>query len=228
MAKKKSTRKKSGRKSAAYKTKQILKPGFDMPESRTELLKIYKTIAKTADTRIRRLEQYSSEPGYKDATRWAYAKAKYMIKEWSGPEAEFFDTKAPSSTQQLQQKIADIMAFLNAPSSTKSGIKSIHQKRAATINKDYGTKFTWQDTATFFESSLRDDMEERYGSKTMVRIIGRIQKQKDDVIKAIQKSNLQDIKTSKNDMVDQLMLDTVKSYGPDIEKLLNGNAKRRP
>lgn len=226
MAKRKSV-KRSGRK-AAYKLEDILASGFEMPEDRADLVKVYRTMAKAADTRLARLEEYARQEGYKDATRWAYAKAKYYIKEWSGPEAEWFNTKPPESTTQLKQKMADIKTFLESVTSTKTGIREVHKKRAARINKEYGTDFTWQEVGTFFESELYEQMErDGYTSKTILRVVGRMRKNKKQIVNAIKNANAKDIKTSDN-MADQLMLDVVEQYGPGVADYLTGKTRVVP
>ena len=52
---------------AKYKQSEILAPGFDLPDDYNDLKSIYKTLAKSADTRIRRLEQASQEEYYRGA-----------------------------------------------------------------------------------------------------------------------------------------------------------------
>ena len=200
---------------ASYKLKEILDEGFELPDSRSELLKVYRTAAKAADQRLVRLEQVSMEDNYHVARLWAYAKAERFIKEWSGPEATRFNTKAPESDTQLRQKIEDIRSFLEAPTSTKTGIRQVHQKRANTLNEAYGTNFKWNDVATFFDSDLRNKMERRMGSETMVRVVAYMQKNKKQVVKAVESANTKDMKVPDN-MVGNLVQMTLRDYGADV------------
>ena len=88
----------------------------------------------------------------------------------------------PMDTRSLKAKIKDIENFLSMKTSTKSGILDVYKKRVDTINKRYGTSFTWQDLAEYFDTGLKDKTD-KYGSKTVLLAIGRIQKSKDQVLK---------------------------------------------
>lgn len=204
------------RSKAKHSLDEILSDSFELPDSRAELVKIYRQVAKAADTRLDRLEDYALEDNYKNALQWSYARAQRYIKEWSGPEATRFNTKPPESDQQLRQKIADIEDFLRKPSSTKEGIRSIHKQRAATLNERWGTNFTWNEVATFFDSKLKDDMYERIaGSDTLVEVIGYIQKHKKQVIKAVESANAKDLKVPDN-MVGRLVQMTINDLGDEV------------
>lgn len=200
---------------ASYKLKEILDESFELPDSRSELLKVYRTAAKAADQRLVRLEKAATEENYQVATKWAYAKAERYIKEWAGPDAARFNTKPPESDTQLRQKIEDIRSFLEAPTSTKTGIRQVHQARANTLNERYGTNFKWNDVATFFESDLRNKMERRMGSETMVRVMAYMQKNKKQVVKAVESANTKDLKVPDN-MVGKLVQMTLRDYGADV------------
>ena len=200
---------------AKYKLKDILAPGFELPDSRSDLMAVYRTAAKAADQRLVRLEQASAQENYQVATKWAYAKAERFIREWSGPEATRFNTRAPEGDIQLKQKIEDIRSFLEAPTSTKTGIKEVHQARANTLNERYGTNFKWNDVATFFESDLRNKMERKMGSETMVKVVAYMQKNKKQVVKAVESANTKDLKVPDN-MVGKLVQMTLRDYGADV------------
>lgn len=204
------------RSKAKHSLDEILADSFELPDSRTELVKIYRQVAKAADTRLDRLEDYALEDNYKNALQWSYARAQRYIKEWSGPEATRFNTKPPESDQQLRQKIADIEDFLRKPSSTKEGIRSIHKQRAATLNKNFGTNFTWNEVATFFDSELKSHMHDKIaGSDTLVEVIGYIQKHKKQVIKAVETANAKDLKVPDN-MVGKLVQMTINDLGDEV------------
>ena len=209
---------------AKYKLKEILSSDFDLPDSRSELMQIYRTAAKAADQRLVRLEQAAAEENYQVATKWAYAKAERFIQEWSGPEATRFNTKAPESEQQLRQKIEDIRSFLEAPTSTKTGIRQVHQARANTLNERYGTNFKWNDVATFFESDLRNKMERKMGSETMVKVVAYMQKNRKQVVKAVESANTRDLKVPDN-MVGKLIQTTLRDYGADVVDALTAGKR---
>lgn len=154
-----------------------------------ELLKEYRKLAKRADQRLVRLESYKYDKGFKTATKWAYSKAMRDIKTWSGDNAKRFNTKAPETIQGLKAKIQDIKNFLDAPSSTKKGIIKVYKKKADTINKKYGTSFTWESLAKYFLSGTAEKLDAAYGSKTALKSIAEIQKHEKSEIKAIQESD---------------------------------------
>lgn len=141
-----------------------------------ELVKEYRKLAKRADQRLVRLEAYQHQKGYRTATKWAYAKAMKDIKKFDGENAKRFNTKPPASKTMLIAKIQDIKSFLESPSSTMKGIKSVYKKKADTVNKKYGTKFTWEDLANYYMSGEAEKLNEQYGSKTALRAIAVIQK----------------------------------------------------
>ena len=151
-----------------------------------ELVKEYKKLAKKADSRLRALETYQHQKNFRTATKYAYARAQKDIKQWGGNKR--FDTKPPMTIAGVQAKINDIKTFLEAPSSTKRGIISIYKKRADTLNKKYGTNFTWKEMGNFFESGTFEKMSNMVGSKTSMKFIAQVQNSDEEVKKAIEKS----------------------------------------
>ena len=198
-----------------YTLDQIMNPFFDMPETYEETVKVYRTLAKTADQRLVRLEAYEHDPNFKTATKWAYARAMRDIKQWSGEQAERFNTAPPESLSALQAKIEDIKTFLASPTSTKKGIKNILQKRADTLNEEYGTKFKWNDVGTFFESELAEKMDESYASKTMMKIVASLQKNKKEILKELKASQDKDQRVP-DEMVEKLVRDVLENYGQEV------------
>ena len=119
-------------------------------------LQWYKRLAKVADQRLVRIEKLSKDDHFKNVEKWAYAGAMNDIKRWSGGDATRFNTKPPASDREILAKIKNITAFIEKPTSSKRGIVDVYKKRADSINKKQGTKFTWQQIATYFESGLAD------------------------------------------------------------------------
>ena len=202
-----------------YKLDQIMNPFFEMPETYEETVKVYRTLAKTADQRIVRLKSYEHDPNFKNATKWAYARAMRDIKQWSGEQAERFNTAPPKSLAALQAKIEDIKTFLSSPTSTKKGMKEILQKRADTLNSRYGTNFKWNDVGTFFDSELHEKLDKDYASKTMMKVVGNLQENKEEIIAKIKAAQKKDKKVP-DDMVDELVEDIIKEYGDEVLKYL--------
>lgn len=202
-----------------YKLDQIMNPFFDMPETYEEVVKVYRTLAKSADQRLVRLEAYEHDPNFANATKWSYARAMRDIKQWSGDQANRFNTAPPKSMAALQAKIEDIKTFLASPTSTKKGMKDILQKRANTLNEQYGTKFKWNDVGTFFESELASKMDADYASKTMIKIVAALQKNKKQILKEMNEAQEKDQRVP-DKMVDKLVSDVLNNYGEEVRAYL--------
>lgn len=147
----------------------------------------YSRLAKVADQRLVRLEGYQHDTNYKEATRWAYQRAIKDIKYWSGENATRFNTAMPKRKESILAKISDMRTFIESPSSTKEGIKSIYKQRADKINAEYGLNLKWADVGRFFESETFKNNADIFGSKTLLKTIGIIQKNKKSIIKQIEK-----------------------------------------
>jgi len=172
---------------------------YDVGQKPGETLEhYYRRLAKTADQRLVRLERYGEEDFFHTAKQWAYAKAVQDIKKWRQPGEKIdmfrFNTKPPKDTEDLLAKINDIKTFLESPTSTKKGITDVYKKRADTINKKYGTKFTWQALAKFYTSGEAELWEAKFGSKTALKTIGVIQHKKDKIIGKILSATQKDIR----------------------------------
>lgn len=174
---------------AGYITDQ--KPGETLQQ-------YYRRLAKTADQRLVRLESYEHDKYFKPATQWAYAKAQKDIQKWQnkGPEDKRlrFNTAPPKGEEQLLAKINDIKSFLESPTSTKQGIINVYKKRADTLNRKYGTQFTWQSLAKYYESGQAEAWDAKFGSKTALKTIAQLQKQEKKVKEAIKKAEAKDIR----------------------------------
>lgn len=211
-------------------------------EKYNELEKEYRKPAKRADQRLVRLEHYSELGGkYLNVTKFAYSKAMVDIRKWSGEGAKRFNTKPPVKTVSLQAKIRDIKDFLESPSSTikptkenqvinkegkvlPGGIENIYDRRAQTLNEKYGkyldTPFTWDNIQDFFESALYKKLDKKgYDSGTVIRAIGTIQKNAEQVAEEIKAHKPSHVHV--NDMhVDNYVNKILRYYKKDISKLL--------
>ena len=122
------------------------------------LMSEYRQLAKRADQRLVRLEKRAnSGQEWKAVTKYAYANAMEEIRRFSGAEAKRFNVKPPNTTQMLQAKINAMKRFLESPTSTTTGIRRTYEKRVNTINKEYGTDFTWEELKEFFEAYKAGD-----------------------------------------------------------------------
>ena len=151
---------------AAEKLARYKKKYSDKSTEYIALVIEYDKLAKKADSRLRSLEALSHEEYYRGVKNYAYARAIRDIEAWSGTGAKRFQTKPPESIQGLQGKIMDIKTFLLSETSTKRGITETYKKRADTINKKYGTNFTWQDLARYYTSKTHEIASKSFGSRT--------------------------------------------------------------
>ncbi|MBO7691250.1 MAG: hypothetical protein J6T10_01285 [Methanobrevibacter sp.] len=190
-----------------YSTKQIIDPWFKMPDDYDELVKVYRTLAKSADQRLVRLESYQHDKNFAPATKWAYARAMHDIESWSGSEASRFNAAPPASKVDLLSKIQDIKHFIESPTSTKKGIIDVYQRRANTINKKYGTKLTWKDLAQYFDSAANDKLDKQFGSKTAIKVYSALKKNQSEILKDIEEKKDLHVKVS-----DEVLQDTINDY----------------
>lgn len=209
-----------------YSTKQILDPNYWMPDDYDELVKIYRTLAKSADQRLVRLESYQHDKDYGVATKWAYARAMHDINQWSGQEANRFNTAPPASKTDLLSKIQDIKHFLESPTSTKKGITEVYKKRADTINKNMRKNnpdwkdLTWKDLAQYFDSAMNDKLDKQYGSKTALKVYSAMRKNKNEIIKDIKEKKDIHIKVS-DDVLQDTLDNVLQKYPKEVLDVLN-------
>lgn len=193
-----------------------------MSKKYDELLKEYRRLAKRADQRLVRLEKASEQKVYSKILEYGYANAKRDAVSWgANKDKPRFNIRPPKNTNQLKAKIADIKRFLSYDTSTVSGVKKVYQARANTINKDYGTNFSWDELADFFESSLWKKLDGVYYASTVFESVGVIQKNKDDILKAIEDNEDIHIKV-KDAIVESAVNDIIKNQNLDIKDFFEG------
>lgn len=192
---------------------------------KAQLLKEYKVLAKKADRRLRELEKISHDEQWKDATRFAYARAMKDIEHRFGEGETRFDKKLPASTKKLGviAAIKDVERFLEMPSSTKTGLISGYRKRADTLNAKYGftgkEKLTWKDIAVLFQDSSWDTLTSKMTSGQVWKQIAKRKKEEAAIRKSLKKA------VDKNQIVgsDEVMksiIDNLKSNELDIKDLI--------
>lgn len=155
----------------------------------------YKRLAKVADQRLVRLEELSHVEGYKGVKGFSYKRAIKDIQIYN-PGASRFNTKMITYTDKegnerldnriLRERTMSVLDFLKAPTSTKAGIDSAFRSSIDTINKKYGTSFTWQEAALFFEKSSSETLfKQANGSPVAMRALGKIQKLDDHIVRGM-------------------------------------------
>lgn len=166
------------------------KPGEDA-------LQYYRRLAKVADQRLVRLEKLAETPNFENVTAYAYARAQRDISRYT--EGHRFNTKPPLNkdgtvnTRLLNEKIADIKTFISSVSSTKAGIISTYQKRANILNDKYGTAYSWEDLADYFQSGDFEKHKKDYGSETIFKALGKIKRAENKVLQDIDNNNKRQI-----------------------------------
>ena len=203
------------------------KEGYNLEQRPDESLgKYYRRLAKTADQRMVRLEKASEQPMFHVATEWAYAKATKDILKWipAGDNKSTklrFNTKPPEG-EELIAKINDIKSFLASPTSTKAGIIDVYKKKADTVNKKYKTKFTWKSLAKYYDSGLADLWDIKFGSKTALKTIGVIQRNKKTIVDAIKNAEKKDIRINSKDssLLKKNVVQALKENNLKIEDLI--------
>ena len=171
-------------KSLKHEYKSTQNYDFDIRPGETDL-EYYRRLAKTADQRLVRLEKLKSEPHFENVDKYAYARAMRDIEVWGGGRR--FNTKPPEDSRQFNEKISDMLRFLQSPTSTKGGIKEVYQKRVDTLNKKYNLNMTWQQFADITESKELDAFMGGYASDTVFRAIGKVQRNRGEIQKALEK-----------------------------------------
>lgn len=163
-----------------------------------DLYKEYKRLADRADKRLLRLERLAeSEPDiYGNVKAYAYRKAQKSIEHWSGAlEKPRFARDTPTSDTELKMKMQDIKAFLEMPTSTKSGITKTYKKRADGLNTKFGTDFTWEDWARFGVRGYWDRADGKYTYNELIKV-AKSQKAKKDLTKAYYQAKQDPVKMS--------------------------------
>lgn len=139
-----------------------------------KLIQEYNKVMKMADQKLRRLEKLAENPDYSGVLSYSYKKAMKDIEHFSGEGSRRFKTKPPENKTVLISKIKRAKAFIESPTSDKRSIDKIYRVRANTINKKYGTNFTWQDLQNYFRSAASDIISSEMGSNTEMKVIGKI------------------------------------------------------
>ena len=89
----------------------------------------------------------------------------------------------------------------------------------ATINKEYGTDFTWEELKEFFDSALSNKLDAKVDSKTKLIIVGEIQKHGSEIKKALQGHKPIHLKLD-DDIAEYEVNKVLQYYKKDIKKLL--------
>ena len=177
----------------------------------------YHRLADAADHRLIRLEAMAYEPDFEGVKKFSYARAMKDLEVWGGNR---FNTKMPESVNLRNEKIADIIHFLQSPTSTKTGIVNVYKKRAETIKSKYGIDLNWQQMGKLMES-FSDDASG--GSPTKIKALG--------VIKQIDKEGIDKALKKNPNVSDDIIRTVAENYlnNPNYKDLINNlNLKTDP
>lgn len=208
------------------------------PKIKKEYYKeFYRQLAKTADQRLIELERLSKKKGYKNVSEWAYANAMRDIRAAFGEDAKRFNRKLPDNLNKIYKDINRVLRFLNAPTSSITGISEVYDKRAATINKKYGTDVNWDKVGHIFESKLwKKTNSNNHGSATVLKAIGVLQANKTEVMKALKEhkpisitipEEWVDGKLTKQKNVEEEVNKLLRHYKKDVNSLLKQVPKKK-
>ena len=155
-----------------------------MARNMNEYASLYQDYIKLVDKankRLSRLEKLAGEDGFEAILGYAYKNAQADIKA-QGLTGQRFSKKAPPKLASLRARYNAVQRFLDMPTSTKTGIIDVYEKRAKKFSKD----LNWRQLANVFESGMWNMLKEQFGSPRVQRIIARLQKNKDELLKQIE------------------------------------------
>lgn len=208
-----------------YKTRAY---NLDYKPGETDL-QYYKRLAKVADQRLVRLEQLSEVEGYEKVTSYAYARAMRDLELYG--ESKRFNTKPPLNsdgtvnTQLLHEKLADMRTFISSVTSTKQGIERVYSERANTFNTTFGTNYTWQDLADFYQSGDADRALKAYKNSDVIqRAIGVIQTAESKLQEEIKKNKKITIDKKKDKIIFDKAMDMLEGGELDASILKGKSA----
>lgn len=164
---------------------------YDMKPGESEE-KYFKRLAKAADQRLVRLEKLAKQKDFEAVTKFAYARAMRDINVYNPGGSRFNtaiqkDFEGKLDRRILRERTADVLHFLGAETSTKSGIIKDYSQRADTFNRKYGTNMTWRDLAEYFNKAQNVKLERQgLASKTALRAIGIIQQIEKNIVEGVQ------------------------------------------
>lgn len=210
-----------------YEQLQRATRGLDSDFKRAMYKDFYKKAAKAADQRLIELERLSKKKGYKEVTEWAYAKAQRDIRAMFGEDAKRFNRRIPDNLNSIYKDINRVLNFLNAPTSSVTGISEIYDKRAKTLNESYGVNLDWSTTGHLFESILWKKTGQKKGSATVLKAIGVIQTSKKEVKRSLKEhkpisiSIPPDENGDKDENVQYVVNNLLRYYKKDLNSLLN-------
>lgn len=131
-----------------------------------------------------RLEKHYASTG-ENIMATAYGSLMRDIKSFFG-EQKRFSKSMPKTVREFQKYINAINRFYSKPSATLSGMANVYGKRAKTWSKRMGANITADQMKNVFESGLYKELSDAFGSKTALKKLGFIQRQRDRILKQLE------------------------------------------
>lgn len=135
----------------------------------------YRLEVQRINKQLYRLEKHYAETG-ENIYATAYVGAMRDIKAFFGDQKRYSKT-IPETVREYQKIINSIKRFYSKPSATLSGMANVYGKRAKTWSKKMKANITADDMRDIFESGLYKAFADVYGSATVLRAIGMVERQ---------------------------------------------------
>lgn len=191
-----------------------------------DLIRQYKKEAKAADRRLRNIEEASKRPEYQNIKTFAYAKAmKDITFRFGDPEKGAhprWDKRVAGkySEADIRKTLAGIRDFMRKPSSSPRALKKVYQQRVTTLNKKYGTNFTWQEFADFAVDERFKALMGGYGSDTFFTKVSEERKKAQKVVKDMSKSRKRVQRYEEDNKINEMVFQALgEESGISIEDL---------
>lgn len=143
----------------------------------------YRKAVQRVNKQLYRLEKHYASSG-ENIMATAYGSVMRDIKSFFG-EQKRFSKKMPATVREYQKIINAIKRFYAKPSATIRGMANVYSKRAKTWSKKMNANITADDMRDIFESGLYKEFASVYGSATVLRAIGMVERQADRLMDLI-------------------------------------------
>lgn len=159
-----------------------------------DLEKEYKKLISKANRRLSRIEKGGktrASKAYKHIESGAYYNLKGVTKVKDNPR---FRYEKNLTINQLRSRYTEVEKFLNAKTSTLSGIKKSYKKGFETFKRKYKENYGKDFNLTYDEyiealENISDSSSEFYGSEQNLYLISEGQAPHEEIIKAINENN---------------------------------------
>lgn len=139
---------------------------------RAQLAKIVQSYGKTANQRLRQIEQ----SGFKESSQaYAYIESealsgKSYLSTTAAGEMKFNVNTRGQNRNQLLRAASNILSFLEAKTSTVSGTKAVFKHSYQQYTKKYGSDMSMEEYGAFWKSGIIQKYSEIYGSSNAVKL----------------------------------------------------------